>query len=166
MKEFNGVHGKQVTSIAESVRRAMMTYDWPGNVRELRNFIESLVVLDYDGVLGADDAQDSPVLGSGAITSAPAVAASGNLIGRSLAEVERYYIEEALKLTKNNREEASKMLGIGERTLYRKIQDWKQQDRLRGALSDYGGDMRAAAASLEMDEMELAKELKKAGMAE
>ncbi len=166
MKEFNGIHGKHAHTIAESVRRAMMTYDWPGNVRELRNFIESLVVLDYDGVLGADDAQDSPVLGGGIGIHSPTAIAGTNLVGRSLAEVERYYIEEALKLTKNNREEASKMLGIGERTLYRKIQDWKQQDRLRTALSDYGGDMRAAAASLEMDEMELAKELKKAGMAE
>ena len=135
-------------------------------MRELRNFVESLVVLDYDGVLGPDDAQDSPVLGNGAIHSAPVEAMSSNLIGRSLAEVERYYIEEALKLTKNNREEASKILGIGERTLYRKIQDWKQQDRLRGALNDHAGDVGAAAVALEMDETELVKELKKAGLAE
>jgi hypothetical protein len=45
--------------------------------------------------------------------------------------VERYCIEEALKLTHGNREEAARILGIGERTLYRKIQDWKQQDRLK-----------------------------------
>jgi DNA-binding NtrC family response regulator len=47
-----------------------------------------------------------------------------SLVGQPLAEVERYYIEQALKITKNNREEAAKMLDIGERTLYRKIQRW------------------------------------------
>ena len=165
MKELNAAHGKHATSIAESVRRAMMAYDWPGNVRELRNFIESLVVLDCDGVLGADDAQDTPVLGSHA-TTAPAVASGGNLVGRPLTEVERYYIEEALKLTRNNREEASKMLGIGERTLYRKIQDWKQQDRLRGALDAHDGDVGAAAVALAMDEADFVKEMKKSGLAE
>ena len=46
------------------------------------------------------------------------------LIGRPLEEVERFYIEKALELTQGNREEAATMLGIGERTLYRKIKEW------------------------------------------
>jgi two-component system response regulator HydG len=45
-----------------------------------------------------------------------------------LADVERFYIEEALKLTDGNREEAARMLGVGERTLYRKIQEYKQDN--------------------------------------
>ena len=32
-----------------------MAYDWPGNVRQLRNVVESMVVVDYDGVLDVDD---------------------------------------------------------------------------------------------------------------
>ena len=44
--------------------------------------------------------------------------------------VDTYYVESdqasALKLTEGNREEAAKMLGIGERTLYRKIQEYKE----------------------------------------
>ena len=66
IKEFNALHGKHVRTVAEPVRRAMMAYDWPGNVRELRNFIESMVVLDVDGVLGLDDVQDGQVLAQGA----------------------------------------------------------------------------------------------------
>ena len=50
--------------------------------------------------------------------------AASHLIGRPLEEVERYMIEEALKLTEGNREEAARMLGIGERTLYRKIKEY------------------------------------------
>jgi molybdenum-dependent DNA-binding transcriptional regulator ModE len=45
------------------------------------------------------------------------------LVGRPLSEIERYYIEQTLALTEGNREEAARKLGIGERTLYRVIQD-------------------------------------------
>jgi two-component system response regulator HydG len=134
LKEYNSIHGKQVTTISEPVRRAMHVYPWPGNVREMRNFIESMVVLDSDGVLGVDDAQDSEVMRTVAPTQTAITAPSGgvNLVGRPLAEVERYCIEQALELTKGNREEAAKMLGIGERTLYRKITEWKQQKKDEG----------------------------------
>ena len=46
------------------------------------------------------------------------------LVGQPLKDVERYYISRALELTNGNREEASKLLGIGERTLYRKIKEY------------------------------------------
>jgi two-component system, NtrC family, response regulator HydG len=71
---------------------------------------------------------DSPVMERAGPTSAPA-AGGNHLVGRPLAEVERYMIEEGLKLTGGNREEAAKMLGIGERTLYRKIQEWRKEDQ-------------------------------------
>ena len=56
-------------------------------------------------------------------------AASGpdHLVGRPLEEVERYYMERALELTGGNREEAAKMLAISERTMYRKLQEWKKE---------------------------------------
>ncbi len=45
-------------------------------------------------------------------------------MGKPLKVVEQYYIEQALKLAAGNREEAAKMLNIGERTLYRKIKEY------------------------------------------
>jgi two-component system response regulator HydG len=162
IKEFNALHGKHVRAISEPVRRAMATYDWPGNVRELRNFIESMVVLDTDGVLGLDDVQDGDVLRR-APAADGAVAGPANLVGRPLTEVERYYIEQALAATQGNREEAAKMLGIGERTLYRNIQEWKQQDRIRQTLTDVQGDVAAAALKLGMKESALERKMKKWG---
>ena len=50
LKEANSKHGKNVVGIAEPVRQALASYDWPGNVRELRNLIESMVVMDMDGI--------------------------------------------------------------------------------------------------------------------
>lgn len=162
IKEFNQRHGKDVHGIAEPLRRAMATYDWPGNVRELRNLIESTVVQDYDGLLGLDDLQEGDRLrGMHAAPSTPTGA--GNLVGRPLNEVERYYIEQALQLTNGNREEAATLLGIGERTLYRVIQEWKLQDRIKEALNGANGNTAAAAAVLGMKESLLQRKLKKWG---
>ena len=49
------------------------------------------------------------------------ISGADSLIGRPMDEVEKYYIQRALELTDGNREETSRLLGIGERTLYRKI---------------------------------------------
>jgi two-component system response regulator HydG len=127
VKEFCTRYEKKPINISEPVRRAMMSYSWPGNVRELRNFIESAVVLDTDGVLGPDDVQDSDVLRTSPVQ--PTAAGPTALVGRKLRDVERYCIEEALKLTEGNREAAADMLGIGERTLYRKIQEYKNEGK-------------------------------------
>ena len=81
-----------------------------------------------------------------------------------MTEVERYYIEQTLALTNNNREEAAKLLGIGERTLYRNIKEWKVQDRVKQALTDSNGDVEAAAKALGMTEKELQRKLKRWGM--
>jgi two-component system response regulator HydG len=162
IKEFNAAHGKHVTGIAEPVRTAMATYDWPGNVRELRNFIESMVVLDTDGVLNVDDVQDGNVLQRASAPDGQA-AGPGSLVGRPLSEVERYYIEQALAVTEGNREEAARMLGIGERTLYRNIQEWKVQDKVRQTLAEVGGDLAAAAVRLGMKESALERKIKKWG---
>src|SRR5579884_4305153 len=140
IKEFNDRHGKHVTAISEPVRKLMAVYDWPGNVRELRNVIESMVVQDQDGVLGLDDLQEGDSLRRLQVPDGQANGPS-ELVGRPLSEVERYYIERALELTRGNRAEAARMLGIGERTLYRVIQDWRLQDKTKAALTEAGGDV-------------------------
>ncbi|MBI3467777.1 MAG: sigma-54-dependent Fis family transcriptional regulator, partial [Planctomycetes bacterium] len=119
LKELTKTHGKQVREITSAARRALMTFDWPGNVRQLRNAVESMIVVDSDGVVDLDDLRETHILPE-APSAAPTDGAA-SLIGKPLDEVEKYYIEQALKLTEGNREEAAKMLGIGERTMYRKI---------------------------------------------
>ncbi len=163
IKEFNQRHHKQVTRVSEAVRKVMAAYDWPGNVRELRNAIESMVVQDSDGVLGPDDLPEGEALRR---FQSPETTAAGpaSLVGRPLAEVERYYMEQALRLTQGNREEAARMLGIGERTLYRDMQNWKLQDRVTDALKDAAGDVAAAAKQLGMREEELRRKMKKWGL--
>lgn len=163
LKEFNQRHGKRVTGISEALRRAMHAYDWPGNVRELRNQIESMVVQDTDGVLDLDDLPDSDALRRTAPDALRTPAGSDDLVGRTLAQVERFYIEKTLERTNGNREEASRLLGIGERTLYRAIQDWKLQDQVRQALAECGNDPVAAAKNLGTGAATLKRKIKKWG---
>jgi two-component system response regulator HydG len=124
LKEFTTSHIKTIKSITPALHRALMAYSWPGNVRELKNTIESMVVIDADGVLDLDDLTED-------LQSATAGAKSDRrggghaLVGKSLEEIEKYYINETLDLTKGNREEAARLLGIGERTLYRKLKEYQ-----------------------------------------
>jgi two-component system response regulator HydG len=78
--------------------------------------------------------------------------------------VERHYIEKALELTQGNREEAARMLGIGERTLYRVIQTWKDQDKVKNAMTEAAGNMEGAAKLLGVSAQTLQKKIKKWGM--
>ena len=122
LKDFTATHGKTITSVTPAVRKVLAAYSWPGNVRELRNAIESMIVVDSDGVLDLDDLTEDLQ----AISPHPVEGGSGpsSLIGRPLEEVEKYYVAECLRMTDGNREEAARMLGIGERTLYRKIKEY------------------------------------------
>jgi two-component system response regulator HydG len=166
IKDFSRLHGKHVTGIAEPVRKAMARYDWPGNVRELRNTMESMVVQDQDGVLDMDDLQEGDTLRRFLVGPDHGPAGPANLVGRPLNEVERYFIEQTLELTNGNREEAARLLGIGERTLYRAIQDWKLQEQIRQALTEAGGKVDEAARLLGMSGSALQRKMKKLGLQE
>jgi len=84
--------------------------------------VETMVVLDSDGVLDVDDLP--PELAE--VQEAPAVvpAALSSLVGQPMDAFERYAIEETLKLTNGNREDAARILDIGARTLYRKLEKY------------------------------------------
>jgi len=124
MKQFAGRHDKQIKGMSPAARRKILAYDWPGNVRQLRNMVESMVVVDYDGLLDADDLPEE--LADTAEPAGPTSTASlAALVGKPLEELERLFIAETLRVTGGNREDAAQMLGIGERTLYRKIKEYE-----------------------------------------
>ncbi len=126
LKDLAARYGKPAPTVAEPVRQAFAAYPWPGNVRELRNTLESMVVLDADNVLNLDDLPENagPAPPPASVTGGPA--GPDFLVGRPLEDVERYYIERALENANGNRETAADVLGISERTLYRKLQEWKK----------------------------------------
>ena len=119
LKELAAAHSKPIAAIAPEARRRLAQYGWPGNVRELRNCIEHMVVVTRDDILDVDDLPDHVLPGEDADVPEPP-----QLVGISLADAERQLITNTLALVGGNRVEAARILGIGERTLYRKIKEF------------------------------------------
>jgi len=120
-------HKKNVKGISSAASRVLSAFDWPGNVRQLRNVVESMVVVDGDGLLDVDDlppelAQEDVNLAAPAAADAPQATASFDNL--TLSDIERLTITERLKRNGGNRELAADSLGISQRTLYRKIKEF------------------------------------------
>ena len=126
IREFSEVHNKSITGITPQALDTLRRYQWPGNVRELRNAIESTVVVSPGGVIEAADLPDYVRRGTQLALAAPKSAAPdvAGLSGMTLKEAECELLRNTLEETHGNREEAAKILGIGERTLYRKINEY------------------------------------------
>ena len=73
-----------------------MAYSWPGNVRELKNTIESMIVIDADGVLDIDDLPDD-LRTAAATGKSDGHAGVDSLVGKSIDEIEKHYITVTLE---------------------------------------------------------------------
>jgi two-component system, NtrC family, response regulator HydG len=116
LKDFAAQHRKNVTGIAAEALEALQGYPWPGNVRELKNAVESMVVISRNRVLTFNEVPDK-VKGDQSVR----VTRTTPKPGQSLDEMEKEAIIQTLNSVGGNRLEAAKILGIGERTLYRKL---------------------------------------------
>ena len=130
MKQFSKRHQKPIKGMSRAARVKLLAFSWPGNVRQLRNVIESMVVVDCDETLDVDDLPAELEPDAGHVQAAVSGTVEENvgitsLVGRPLDEIEKIFIVETLKLAGGNREQTAEMLGIGERTLYRKIKEYK-----------------------------------------
>ncbi len=125
LRHFCEEQGRNPIGISPRALDALGAHPWPGNVRELKNMIESLVIFHQgDEIdladLSSDLRGDSAIGGSGIV-----VAAVGEV--RTMAEIERQAILETLERTGGKRAEAAELLGIGLRTLQRKLSEYREQ---------------------------------------
>ncbi|MGF1511071.1 MAG: sigma-54-dependent transcriptional regulator [Myxococcota bacterium] len=105
-----------VKGLSRAAAEKLLNYRWPGNVRELSNVIARAMVLTQFDELGAEDL---PANIQRFMDDDVAVEKAPELI--SLEELERRHIHRVLRATSGNRSQASTVLGIDRRTLYRKI---------------------------------------------
>lgn len=112
-------YGKTVDGLAPETQQMLMSYSWPGNVRQLRNVIDNMVVLSSGPQLMPESLPREIRPSAGDATSG-----MNNLVGISIEQAEKELIRNTLKMVAGNREQAAKILGIGERTLYRKIKEY------------------------------------------
>ena len=118
--EFNKEHGRKVTGVTRGVVDRMMEYEWPGNVRELKNTIEEMVIFAQGRRLL--DVSDLPI--TIRQQRAPASTAMPVSVGMSMNEIERAALEATLRSVGYDKQRAAKTLGIGLRTLYRKLKEY------------------------------------------
>jgi DNA-binding NtrC family response regulator len=113
-------YGKPIEALEPEVQQVLMSYGWPGNVRQLKNVIENMVVMCNTTKLGLDNLPPEIRPASGDVS----VGGMNNLVGIPIVQAEKELIRNTLKLVSGNREQAARILGIGERTLYRKIKEY------------------------------------------
>jgi len=122
--------GKSVAGIAPECAERLLAYGWPGNVRELENCIERVIALTRHETIGVDDLPEkirdfrrSHVL----------VASDDPSELPSLEEVERRYILRVVEAVGGSKTIAARVLGLGRKTLYRKLEEYKVGRSSRGS---------------------------------
>ena len=132
VQSFAQGYGRACAGISARAERALLAHDWPGNVRELENCLRRAVILEDGPELRLGSLPEAVVC---AFDEAPAAKATPTQVAeaeadlpggieeiRPLDDVVREHIERALELTGGNMSEASRRLGIGRATLYRKVE--------------------------------------------
>jgi two-component system response regulator HydG len=116
--------GRNKKNISEDVIEILKGYNWPGNIRQLRNYIRTMVVMSDSDTIETKDIPSE----IHQVRQLPGqVSGTNGLGGVSLNKLEKQAIVDTLAKVRNNREQAAKVLGIGERTLYRKIKEYEIQ---------------------------------------
>jgi len=117
--QANHEHQTAFTGASPEVMRKLVNYTWPGNVRELRNVVFRMSLEAEGPVLEVDDLPDNLRASTDIVRLGPP-----NLAGMTMADVEKLHIMNTLRMFGGNREKTAKALGIGARTLYRKLRDY------------------------------------------
>ena len=117
LKEFSQENGKPIDGIDAKARLALYNYAWPGNVRQLRNSIESAVVLCKGTTITLEDLPPN-LKGE---TGGDSLRIS---LGATLADVEKEVIRSTLAREGGNKSRTAEILGIGRKTLHRKIEEY------------------------------------------
>jgi len=116
--------------------RALVNYDWPGNVRELENAIERAVIIASGRQIELEDLPEA--IGRRAHESyaharqeRASAAGEGRAIGieielpSAMDEIEKQVIQATLDYTQGDKSQAARLLSIGRKTLYRKLEQYE-----------------------------------------
>jgi transcriptional regulator with GAF, ATPase, and Fis domain len=112
---------KNITGITKKALEWLRRYDWPGNVRELENAMERAVIIAQGRMIAIDDLPH-------AVRGAEASKTIEVEVGTTIDEAEKRMILQTLAYTRGDRTRAAQILGIGRKTLYRKLQSYNYAD--------------------------------------
>jgi DNA-binding NtrC family response regulator len=150
LKKFAVQYARPVRRLTPRALDLVVHHDWPGNVRQLENCIEqgvifgqgeALDVRDFRGVLVDVPAPEPipPAPRPGTATPVPAEmphpAALHGFFGKSLEELEEWYILETLKRFSGNRTRTARFIGLSLRSLQYKLKAYQQKRQALGPLT-------------------------------
>ncbi len=118
LKRYASENEVPVPSVDPAIIRAFQSHDWPGNVRELQGYIERMVVMCRGDRITTDNL---PTELGGKADRPPVSGIAGDA---PLADIEKQVILETLRRNDGNRTKTAEVLGIGRRTLIRKLQEY------------------------------------------
>jgi transcriptional regulator with GAF, ATPase, and Fis domain len=128
-----------VSGISKEALRALVTYGWPGNVRELENAIERAVIIAAGRQIELEDlptaigniSAEREAMARAERAQAASEGRSSTLeidVPSSMDEIERRVIEATLDYTSGDKTRAAKLLAIGRKTIYRKLEQYNGQN--------------------------------------
>ena len=137
LERYKEKTGRFISGISKEALRAFLNYEWLGNVRELENAIERAVIIASGRQIELDDLPEAISLRAfEAFAQARQERAKAASEGRAvnlevdfpatLGEIERQAIELALDYTNNDKSRAARLLNIGRKTLYRKLDAYRK----------------------------------------
>jgi transcriptional regulator with PAS, ATPase and Fis domain len=122
IERFQQKSGKRVAGISDRALQILKSYHWPGNVRELENCIERAVIVAAGRMITEKDLPEA----IRAYASPDQISNVELSIPMTMEEVERIMINRTLVYTNGDKAKAARLLDIGRKTLYRKLEQYKK----------------------------------------
>jgi len=120
-QKFKDKYTRPLQGFSQAAYQRVFSHRWPGNVRELQNAIERAVLLAKGPRIEPEDLPFGEI-------SHEAMADSFYVPpNMTLEEIEKLVIEQTLKRTQGNKQQAAAVLGIYRPRLYSKIRKYKIQ---------------------------------------
>ena len=136
--EHGGRMARPGVSLSPAAEAALTAHHWPGNVRELENVIQRALILAPGSTIGPEQLNLSPRPAS-SVASAPAVelpvvtqAPESDKKVDNMKDLEREHILRTLAEVDGSRKKAIERLGISERTLRYKLQQYRDEGYFQG----------------------------------
>jgi len=124
LEHFAKKYKKPRKTLSEEAKKLLLKHLWPGNVRELKHTMERAILLSDSPVLYPSDIPIDlrtrvPLDSSKVISQAPFLILPPS--GCPLEEILRVSLKQTLELTKGNKSEAARILGISRPRLLRML---------------------------------------------
>jgi transcriptional regulator with PAS, ATPase and Fis domain len=122
IKRATKKYNREIAVLSKEAEQKILRHNWPGNIRELENAIEHAVLMSIDSEIKPGDLPLLEDLTNDEITDFMMPLTDNGLnLQQTLKNIESHYIQQALKQTNGNKNQAASLLGLNRTTLVEKL---------------------------------------------